>query len=243
MVTLSELYPSGGGGEITYPINSVRSPFDSADFLYWLERGKNFANSNYYSESRLINTIPSNDGRSPSLYFNSSWVDLTNANAYSFTQDRGISIWLNKQGNGNSYQGIVCKDNVSNPGREWQLTYINDGSGLQGKLGLFVFNSSGGIIAQVSATLTESVFQHWLLNYDHATTTWTLYRNGTLQDTQVLSGSYNSTSTKVTLGTFSSNSTSLSMQGTISQCILANRKFTPTEIALLYSSGDGYFTI
>jgi hypothetical protein len=234
-----------GGGEaapppsITYPINSVRSPFSNSDFVYWLERGKNFANNNSIGQVLLT---ASGNGQSPDMRFDNSFATLNSANTFHFTQNRAISLWLYLIGTSNPYHGVICKDSIGSGTREWNLTYINDASPLQGKIGWAVWSAGGSIICQLSANLTLNTWQHWLLNYDHASTTFTLYRNGGLQDTQSISGSYNSNSGVATfLGGFTNASNF--MNGYLNQVILANRKFTTDEIALLYNSGSGYFTI
>jgi hypothetical protein len=235
-----------GGGEvdpITYPINSVRSPFVNADFEYWLERGKNFANTNPVSEmilrGNIVNTSNTSSQNPAMVFSNGTGTASLAGVGFRLNQSRGIAFWLYKQNKSDSYQGIITKDSIST--REWQIIYWNDGSAFQGQLVLSVFNSSPSVIFQIGSALTENTWQHWVFNYDHSTATVTLYKNGVSVGSGVITGTPNSTAQNIVLGAFGDISNT--MLGYMSQVILANRTFTVSEINTLYNSGNGYFTI
>ncbi len=178
MVTLSELYPSGSGGGITYPINSVRSPFSNGDFLYWLERGKNFANTNSPVGVELLYTAASN-GQLPEMRFNNTMTQLNNSASFSFTQDRGVSFWFFNNGSLNSYQSPLNKYLSTSSGQEWTFFYVNNsGDSNHQKIGFYLLNSSASVILNIAASASLEVYEHWVLNYDHTTTLFTLYKNG-----------------------------------------------------------------
>jgi hypothetical protein len=227
---------------ITYPINSVRSPFVNSDFLYWIERGKNFANTNSINEINLRGNIAGISSQNPAMFLN--LPGLINpisllGQGFNLNQDRAIAFWVYKQPAAGNYQAVVTKDSIRI--REWQITYINDGSAFQGQLVLSVFNSSPSIIFQIGSALTENTWQHWVFNYAHSTATVTLYRDGVSVGSGVITGSPAVTLQNVWLGAF--GDVSNGMTGYMSQVILANRTFTVSEINTLYNSGNGYFTI
>jgi hypothetical protein len=234
-----------GGGKvdpITYPINSVRSPFINGDFAYWIERGKSLANANDINNCVLFYRSPVTASQAPVMRFGSGGISMSLAAASSFNlnADRSISFWLNKKSHPRQFQAVVTKDNIATF-REWQIIYLNDGSGLQGQLVLSVFNSTPAIIFQVGAALSEYAWQHWVFNYQHSTATVTIYRNGVSVASRTITGTPNTTPQAVFLGAFGDDTNQ--MDGYISQIILANRTFTVSEINTLYNSGNGYFTI
>lgn len=225
---------SGGGG-ITFPINSVRSPFTNSDFTLWFERGKNFANSNFMSP---ITMFSSNSGY-PNLQLGAAGSTVSNSNGFTFRQDRAISFWLNFSRNSNLVQVIVCKENDTS--YEWIIWYDTRTGPDLGKITLFVFDSSANLLCRLGQTVTAGTYQHWVWNYTHSSQTFDLYLNGAYQSSATISGTYNVTSNPVVVAT--KPPYSFFSQGFISQLILANRKLTTTEISTLYNSGNGFFII
>jgi hypothetical protein len=228
---------------ITYPINSVRSPFVNSDFLCWYERGKNFANNNAINGMSLSYGASSN-GQAPSMAFNNTTLQLNNSTDFSFNQDRGISFWLYNNTTSNNYQAILNKYQSTSSGKEWVIYYINDsGHPAYQKIYLQILNSSASEIFSITGASSILTWEHWTFNYTNSTKTVEMFKNGSFS----ASGSF--------VGTPAIHPAALIQFGGIvgtsvnnancflSQVILANRTFTSSEVSTLYNSGSGYFTI
>lgn len=236
-----------GGGDvapvepISYPINTVRSPFDSADFLYWLERGKNFANTNH-GDLPLLTSAPAGTGwQNPVLRLASGSYGLLSASSsFNFNQDRSIAMWLwHGSTSASTYSVCLTKDSTSGSGREYVFGYNNAG------MTFLVINTFSNVILNLSSATTSNTWEFWIINYINSTGVFSLYKNTVLQSSGTVSGTYNVSSTNIHLGQFAPPSlpTSSNPDGYLSQLILCNRALTTTEIATLYNSGSGYFTI
>jgi hypothetical protein len=238
----------GGGGGGSLPINSVPSPFINSDCHFWFERGiKNLANTFIgLSSGTPIQSYMGGNTQTTALKFFSSNANTlavdSSASFLNFSSNRALSIWWLQESASNAYHGICAKDdNTSLTNREWNLTYINDGSALNGKIVFTVWNSDGVAILSLADTTvsTLSVFTHWVVT--RSGSTFTLFKNGAAIASGSLSGAYNSTPMPIFLADFASRA--VPGKGDCSQFIGFNRALTLSEIADLYNSGNGLFSL
>jgi hypothetical protein len=233
---------SGGGGGGSIP-NSVPSPFVNSDCHFWFERGvKNLANTTIgftglAYQSWLGNVQLTN------IYFPfTNYLNVNSSGSFlNFGANAAFSLWWYQIPPNASYHALCAKDLISNPNREWNLTYVNDGSAFNKKIVFTVWDSSGNIILTLADNVSSalSVFTHWVVCRNGST--FTLYKNAVAIASGTLSGSYNATSQPVTLANFASRS--VQGHGYCSQFIGFNRALTNSEISALYNSGNGLFSI
>jgi hypothetical protein len=231
--------------------NSLPYPFSSADVQFWFEKGiTNLSrNSVTLDTSRRIASVADIASRT-ALFFNnnaSSILELapSGGSLLLFSGDRAFSIWFYQLSTSSPYSTLCGKDTISGSTREWNFVYVLDGSANMTKTVFNTFSSDGaGILGSgIKGDSVLNAWTHWIVNYDHASATFLLYRNGTLVDSAVLSGSYNASSAPVCLGGMgvSGNPSSTPQNGYCSQFVGFTRKLTDTEIAALYNNGSGLY--
>jgi len=229
----------------------IPSPFTSSDVQFWFEKGiskvdSNPVNLDVSSRTALVTSRISNRTSIEFTGFNTSSLSLTpNGETYLvFNADRAFSIWCYQLTDTDSYGSWCGKDTIVGTNREWNFTYITDNGENNGKTVFTVINSAGSFILTIKGDTTLNAWTHWVLNYDHATTTFSLYKNNSLVDSAVLAGSYNVTSAPVCFGGIGTTTPTIAPQtGFCSQFIGFSRKLTTGEISSLYNSGSGLYAL
>jgi len=234
----------GGGGGGSLPISSVPSPFSNADCDFWFERGiKNLASTSIGLSGGipLQSYFANKQETFLNFPYSSSLAVDSSAGFLNFSADRAFSIWWLQRSSSNSYHAICAKDLISTPNREWNLTYIKDGSALDGRIVFTVWDSnSAGILSLADTSVSAlSVFTHWVVN--RSGSTFTLYKNGSAIASNSLSGTYNSTSQLIYLADFATRT--IVGNGCCSQFIGFNRALSGSEISALYNGGNGLFSL
>ncbi len=173
-----------------------------------------------------------------------SYVYLPN-DSMRFTDSFSISCWTYTTVNQSSFKSLISDYYYSSTDYGYSF-YIDSAN----KVGLFFVGAGGvgnGIVS--TATLSNNTWNHLVITWDKANTTWKAYINGgfdsSLTTAMASTITYAPGSNRTNIGTSNSSPTSGIgagvFNGKIDEMYLWNRTLTASEVTTLYNSGTGKF--
>ena len=167
------------------------------------------------------------------------------SNSMRFTDSFSMSCWTYTTVNQAGYRALISDYYYSGTDYGYSIT-IDSGN----KFNLFFVGAGGvanGIVS--TATLSNNTWNHLVMTWDKANTTWKAYINGVFDSslTAAMASTiiYASGSDRTNIGTSNSSPTSGIgagiFNGKIDEMYLWNRTLTASEVTTLYNSGTGKF--
>ena len=164
-----------------------------------------------------------------------SFISLPQSTDFDLNGNGSFSVWV--QRNNTNRVWIIEKANGGSGGYSWQLYFYN------GEYGFQTHDTSNNIITVSSGTsgIATNAWEHIVIT-SNTSRVYKMYVNGTLKDTQTLSGPVSVNTNGVTIGKYSLAS-GYELNGTLDQLRVFNKELSSSEITTLYEETFASTTI